>query len=194
MFVSPENCPARWLTISVSAPSAGRTTCISPLTTTKNGTSGVPTSTSTSPPVSDRRRPCAAIRAICGGGSVGNTWSGGEPGPGMVGVRSGVFMVRDRIDWVPRPADRTGRLAEGERERLDTRVEELDLELTVGDWRPLPDQLIQPLRGHAAGALIVDVGAMRSARRLPIDQHPETGRRDARSRSHDEMEITSVKP
>ena len=38
MLPSPVNCPARCVTISVSVPADGRRTCISPLTTTKNGT------------------------------------------------------------------------------------------------------------------------------------------------------------
>ena len=38
MVPSPVNCPARCVTISASVPADGRSTCISPLNTTKNGT------------------------------------------------------------------------------------------------------------------------------------------------------------
>ncbi len=65
MVASPENCPAWWLTISVSAVPVGRSACTSPLRTTKNGTGLSPTSTSTSPREVDRRRPWAAIRDSC---------------------------------------------------------------------------------------------------------------------------------
>ena len=43
--------------------------------TTKNGNEPSPASTSTSPRGSHAVRPCAAMRAICAGVSVGNNWS-----------------------------------------------------------------------------------------------------------------------
>jgi non-heme chloroperoxidase len=52
---------------------------------------------------------------------------------------------------------------ERERKRLDARIEELDLELAVGDGLRLPDQLIQPLPGQRAVALFVDVHSVRRA-------------------------------
>src|SRR5882762_1209968 len=47
--------------------------------------------------------------------------------------------------------------AERERKRLHARIEELDLELSVSDGVRLSDQLIQPLFGNRAVALVVDV-------------------------------------
>jgi hypothetical protein len=42
--------------------------------------------------------------------------------------------------------------AERERERLHARIEEFDLELTLGDGSGLSDQLVQSLLGDGAGA------------------------------------------
>ena len=59
-----------------------------------------------------------------------------------------------------------GSSAEGERKSLHARIEKLDLELSIGDGLRLSDQLIQPLFGHRAVALLVDVDAVSRARRL----------------------------
>src|SRR5579884_2535039 len=75
------------------------------------------------------------------------------------------------------PAVRRGRRVcastEGEGKRLDTRVQEHDFELPVGDRPWLADELVQPWLSHPAVALRVDVAAVRRARRLPIEQHPK---------------------
>src|SRR5262245_64842366 len=47
--------------------------------------------------------------------------------------------------------------AEGERKSFYARIEKLDLELSVNDGLRLPDQLIEPLFGNRAVALIVHV-------------------------------------
>ena len=47
-----------------------------------------------------------------------------------------------------------GRSAERERKGLHARVEKLDLELAIGDGLRLADQLVQPLLGHCAVALV----------------------------------------
>src|SRR5215208_591755 len=60
--------------------------------------------------------------------------------------------------------------AERERKSLDARIEELDLELSIGDGLRLPDQLIQPLFGERAVALVVDVVSVSGARRLSVDE------------------------
>ena len=83
--------------------------------------------------------------------------------------------------------------AERERERLHARIEELDLEQPVSDGVRLPDQLIQPLPGNRAVALVVDVGSMSSARRLSIDEDAKSDGRSSRRRCHDEMKIAGVK-
>ena len=60
--------------------------------------------------------------------------------------------------------------------RLHARIEELDLERAVGDAPRLADQLMQPLLAHHALALLVDITAMRRARRLSIEQARESAR------------------
>ena len=67
-------------------------------------------------------------------------------------------------------------LAECECEGLHARIEKLDFELAIGDGLRLPDQLVQPLFGHHAVALLVDVNSVSRARRLPIDQHAKSRR------------------
>jgi hypothetical protein len=56
--------------------------------------------------------------------------------------------------------------AECERKRLYARIEKLDLELSIGYGARLPDQLIQPLFGHRAVALLINVEAVASPRGL----------------------------
>src|SRR5436853_5351466 len=48
-----------------------------PLTTTKNGTVASPAETSTSPRDTERRRPCAPMRAICAAVKIGKALSSG---------------------------------------------------------------------------------------------------------------------
>src|ERR1700694_5816464 len=83
--------------------------------------------------------------------------------------------------------------AERERKRLHARIEELDLELSVSDGVRLPDQLIQPLLGNRAVALVVDVASVSSARRLSVDEHAKSHGSSSRRRCHDEMKIAGVK-
>ena len=78
MLTSPVNWPGRWTATSVSVAPEVRTISSRPAVTTKNGTGCAPASTSTSPPRTGRTDPCAAIRAICAGVSIGNVWLGGE--------------------------------------------------------------------------------------------------------------------
>jgi hypothetical protein len=65
-------------------------------------------------------------------------------------------------------------LAEGERVDLGTRIEEGDLEGAVSYGAGLADELVQPLSGHRAVALVADVGAVRRARRLSVDAYVES--------------------
>src|SRR5690349_2041671 len=67
--------------------------------------------------------------------------------------------------------------AERKRIRLYTRIEELDLEQTIRDGHRLSDQLIEPLFGHGAVALIVHVTAVCCVRRLSIEAHAAPHRR-----------------
>jgi len=52
--------------------------------------------------------------------------------------------------------------AERERKSLHARIETLDFELSSSDGLRLSDQLIQPLFGNRAVALVVNVNSVRS--------------------------------
>src|SRR6266496_2104484 len=84
------------------------------------------------------------------------------------------------------------RLAEGECVGLNARIEEGDLECVLGDGATLADELVEPLFGHRAVALVVDVGSVGSARRLPVDEHATSYGSPSRGRSHDEMQVAGV--
>src|SRR5215211_7964599 len=83
--------------------------------------------------------------------------------------------------------------AERERKSLHTRIEKLDLELSINDGLRLSDQLIQPLFANRAVALLVNVDPVSSARHLSADEHAKSHGRSSSCRSHDEMKIAGVK-
>src|SRR5688572_12397909 len=83
--------------------------------------------------------------------------------------------------------------AERESKNLHARTEKLDLELALGDGIGLSDQLIQPLFGDCAVALLVNVYSVSHARRLSVDQHAKSHGRFWLRRAHYEMKITRVK-
>jgi len=64
--------------------------------------------------------------------------------------------------------------AKGERKSVHTRIEKLDLELSIHDGASLSDQLIHPGLGNRAVALFVYVNPVSRARRLPIDEHAKS--------------------
>jgi len=64
-----------------------------------------------------------------------------------------------------------GGSAEGEGKGLDARTEKLDLQLAIDDGSWLSDQLVEPLFGHRAETLFINVDSMSGA-----------GRRDAQMR------------
>src|SRR5690349_831503 len=68
-------------------------------------------------------------------------------------------------------------LAKRERIGLDAWIEKLDLEQSISDRLRLSDQLVQPLFIHSAVALVVNVDAMRCARRLSINAQAKSHRR-----------------
>ena len=77
---------------------------------------------------------------------------------------------------VPAPPgrSRTANLsAEGEGKRLHAGLQELDLELSIGNRIQLSDELIQPRFRHGAVALIVNVDAVPIARRVAVQTIPE---------------------
>src|SRR5262245_27973836 len=72
--------------------------------------------------------------------------------------------------------------AEGEGERFDAGVEELDLEATVVDRARLADELVHPLVVRKAVAVPVDVDASGRARCPPVDADAEAHRSVAERR------------
>src|SRR6202011_4206845 len=85
-----------------------------------------------------------------------------------------------------------GGSAERERKGLHVRVEKFDFEESICDGLRLPDQLVQPLLGGPAVALLVDVASVSRAWRPPIDQHSKSHGCSRNSRAHDQMKIASV--
>src|SRR4051812_29348744 len=85
-----------------------------------------------------------------------------------------------------------GGSAECERESLDARPQELDLELAFPDGSRLPDDLVEALFGHRTVALLVDVVSVRRAWRLSVDPHAECYGCSRFRRTHDEMNISSM--
>src|SRR5713226_6437907 len=83
--------------------------------------------------------------------------------------------------------------AECEHKRLHARIEKHDLELPISDRLRLSDQLIQPLFGNRAVALVVNVNSVSSAGRLSIDEHAKSYGSSSHGRPHDEMKIAGVK-
>src|SRR4051794_38222097 len=68
------------------------------------------------------------------------------------------------------------------------------LEGALADWSGLADELVQPRFGKRAVALVVHVGPVGSARGLPVEEHPEVGRRPPRCRSHDQVQVAGLEP
>src|SRR5262249_48643170 len=61
------------------------------------------------------------------------------------------------------------RLTEREGEYLNAEVKERDLAGAIGDRPALPDELVEPLLGDDAVAMIVGVAALGLAWRLPVN-------------------------
>ena len=78
-------------------------------------------------------------------------------------------------------------LPEGEREGLNARIEERDLERVFSGRRMLADELIQPLLRSRAVALGVNVKSVSSVGRLSIHQYAESYGSASSCRAHDEM-------
>ena len=56
----------------------------------------------------------------------------------------------------------------------------------------LPDQLVEPLPGHHALAISIDIHAAVVARCRAVDRHTESDGSAVRGRSQDEMEVPGV--
>jgi hypothetical protein len=85
-------------------------------------------------------------------------------------------------------------LPEGEGIGLGAGVGEGDLEGALDDGPVLPGELVQPLFGERAGAVLVQVGSVVRAGRLPVEEDPEPGGRSRRGRSHDQIEVARSEP
>src|SRR5262245_16749389 len=83
--------------------------------------------------------------------------------------------------------------AEREDERLEARIEKLDLERPIGDGFRLSDQLIQPRLGDGSGSLGVRVGSVRCGRRLPVDPYAKAHGRSSLAWAHGEIHVSRVK-
>ena len=79
-----------------------------------------------------------------------------------------------------------------EGERLHGRIEELDLELSLGDGPGPSDQLGRSPLGNGVAALGIHVESVSAAGRLSIDAHAESSQLPADRRAHDEMDIPCV--
>src|SRR5262245_56767852 len=77
---------------------------------------------------------------------------------------------------------------------LGAGLEKLDLELSLTDRAGLPDELVEPLLGHGAVALLVDVEAAAGAGGFSVDQHAKPDRGALCGRPHDQVQITRAKP
>src|SRR5436190_751178 len=75
--------------------------------------------------------------------------------------------------------------AERKAKSLHARTKKLDFKLVIGNWSGLPDQLVQTLLGHRAGALFVNINSARHAWRLSVDQHAKFHGRSWRRWAHD---------
>src|ERR1700730_819684 len=93
-------------------------------------------------------------------------------------------------------ADRTchpdGYSSEGEAERFDARVKELDLEPSTRDRLCLPDQLIHPLLYDRAIALRVDISSLGRPCDFTVEPHAKWHTRALLRRSHDEVHVARV--
>src|SRR5207245_6585372 len=71
-------------------------------------------------------------------------------------------------------------------------LQKLDLEHSIANRPWLANELVETMLVHRAVALVVDIGAMRVARRLTIEQNAEAHCRPARDRPHDQMQIARL--
>src|SRR5580693_3838287 len=83
--------------------------------------------------------------------------------------------------------------AECEVKSLQTRIKNLDLELSIHDRARLPDELVKPLFDNRAVALGVDIKSMSPIRRLSIDVYAKSHGSSLSCGPHNKIEITRMK-
>ena len=64
----------------------------------------------------------------------------------------------------------------------------------IGDFAVLPYQLVQPLSGHNALTIRIDVSAVAVARRCAVDGRPESHRLAIRPRAENQVQVARVEP
>src|SRR5260370_13136830 len=84
--------------------------------------------------------------------------------------------------------------AEGECVCLNTRIEKVNLEGVIGDLAALAYQLIQPLPGHEALPLRIDVRAVAFARRRTVDRYAKPHRLAVRASPKHQGQIPRLQP
>src|SRR5262249_20489391 len=100
---------------------------------------------------------------------------------------------RPKVDLPRSRAVVTGSSAERKAKRFDSRLDELYLELAIGDRSLLPHQLICPLARRCPSSLFVEVGSVLGTGRLSIDLHDEPHRRRTPWRTHYQVHVPGVK-
>ena len=83
-------------------------------------------------------------------------------------------------------------LAERERVGRGAGIEERDLESPLGNVPVLPDELVQPLLAEHTGAVLVRVGAVIRAGRLPVDEHAEPHRGSRGGGPHHQVDVAGL--
>jgi len=84
--------------------------------------------------------------------------------------------------------------AEGEGVGLDARIEEADLERMIGDGTILPNKLVEPLPGHDALAVGIDIGAMAVARRCAVNRDAEANGIALPSGAENKVKVARMEP
>jgi hypothetical protein len=86
------------------------------------------------------------------------------------------------------------RSPEGEGVSRCAGIEETDLECVIGNGAVLPDELVEPLPGHDALAVGVDIGAMAVTRRRAVDRDAEANRITLARGAENEVKVARVEP
>jgi hypothetical protein len=71
-------------------------------------------------------------------------------------------------------------------------IEELDLDVPVGNGAPLADELVQPRLNDSPIAIVINVEPMRIARRLAVDSYAEPSRRPSGRWPQHQVHIAGV--
>src|SRR5918999_1487724 len=92
---------------------------------------------------------------------------------------------RTRLGGRARPLVTQSLLAEGEDIRLDSGLPERDLQRPLADRVAPAHELVEAAVPEQAAPVLVDVDAVRGARRLAVEEHTEPNRRSRPAREHE---------